>query len=244
MVAPLTLQARLRWDVVERLLPADARTVLEIGAGQGAVGALLARRYEYLGLEPDAASFAVARRRIEAAGGRAEQREFADLPPVRSFDLVCAFEVLEHVEDDAAALSAWRELVRPGGALLLSVPASPRLHGAADVRAGHFRRYERAGLAEKLERAGFAEPRIVAYGFPVGYPLKKLRDALAARDVGGTAAERTAASGRWLQPGERLAPLVWAAAVPFRWLQRPFTGVGTGLVALATRGRSTTSTSN
>lgn len=244
MPAPLTLQARLRWDVVERLLPAGARTVLEIGAGQGAVGALLARRYDYLGLEPDAASFAVARRRIEAAGGRAEQRDYVDLAPGSAFDLVCAFEVLEHVEDDEAALAAWHGLVAPGGALLLSVPASPGLHGAADVRAGHFRRYDRAELAAKLERAGFAEPRIVAYGFPVGYPLKKLRDLLAARDLRGTPAERTAASGRWLQPGERLAPLTWAAALPFRWLQRPFTRVGTGFVALAERGRTTIPTSN
>ena len=240
VVPPLTFQAWLRWDTVERLLPPDARTVLEIGAGMGAVGSLLARRYEYLGLEPDAMSFTVARRRIEAAGGRAEQTDYAGLGPGREFDLVCAFEVLEHLEDDAAALAAWRELVRPGGHVLLSVPGAPGLYGASDERAGHFRRYERHALRDALERAGFDDVRIVAYGFPVGYPLKKLRDALAARDLrrrSGTRAQRTASSGRWLQPDERLAPLTAAAALPFRYLQRPFsqTALGTGLVASARR---------
>ncbi len=235
MTAPLTFQAWLRWDTVERLLPRDARTALEIGAGQGGVGSLLARRYDYLGLEPDAASFAVARRRIEAAGGRAEQRDYAELPPGSAFDLVCAFEVLEHLEDDAAALAAWHALVRPGGHLVVSVPGAPRLFGAADERAGHFRRYDRASLAALLANAGFDDVRVVAYGFPIGYPLKLLRDRLAARDLRGTREERTAASGRWLQPGERHAPLTRAAALPFRYAQRPFTRLGTGLVASARR---------
>ena len=91
MVPPLTFQAWLRWDTVERLLPAEARTVLEIGAGMGTVGSMLASRRDYLGLEPDATAFAVARRRIEAAGGRAAQADYADLERGREFDLVCAF---------------------------------------------------------------------------------------------------------------------------------------------------------
>ncbi len=235
MPAPLTFQAWLRWDTVERLLPSGARTALEIGAGMGAAGALLAGRYDYLGLEPDDDSFAVARRRSEAAGGRAEPLDYADLPPASEFDLVCAFEVLEHLEDDAIALEAWHGLVRPGGHLLVSVPGAPGLFGAADERAGHFRRYDSAGLTAALRRAGLEDVRVVAYGFPVGYPLKLLRDRLAARDLHGTRAERTAASGRWLQPDERLAPLTWAAALPFRVLQRPFGHLGTGLVASARR---------
>jgi SAM-dependent methyltransferase len=238
MVPPLTFQAWLRWDTVERLLPSDARMVLEIGAGLGTVGSLLARRFEYLGLEPDATSFAVARQRVEAAGGRMEQLAYAELAPGRRFDLVCAFEVLEHLDDEGAALAAWRELVRAGGRLLVSVPGAPGLYGASDERAGHVRRYDRGTLRAALERAGFDDVRIAAYGFPVGYPLKLLRDVLAARDLRrrtATRAEQTASSGRWLQPGERLAPLTWAAALPFRYVQRPFTqtALGTGLVGSA-----------
>ena len=59
-VAPLTPNAWLRFDVIERLLPAGVTDVLEIGCGQGALGVRLADRFDYLGVEPDGSSFAVA----------------------------------------------------------------------------------------------------------------------------------------------------------------------------------------
>ena len=238
MPPPLTLQGWLRFDTVERLLAGarDARTVLEIGAGMGAVGSVLARRYDYLGLEPDPESFELARRRVEAAGGRVEPWPYTELAGGGGFDVVCAFEVLEHLPDDAAALAAWRELVLPRGLLLVSVPAGTRRFGASDELVGHVRRYERAGLVDLLTAAGFREIEVRGYGFPLGNALKPLRDRIAARQL-GRADAGTGASGRWLQPSPARAPLTWAAALPFRYLQRPFarTELGTGLVALARR---------
>jgi len=67
-VPPLSLHAWLRFDAIDRLLPPDARTLLEIGAGQGSAGALLSRRFTYVGLEPDEESFRTAVKRIGAAG--------------------------------------------------------------------------------------------------------------------------------------------------------------------------------
>src|SRR5215471_13370783 len=95
--APLTPNAWLRYDLVERMLPADITDVLEIGCGQGSVGARLAQRYRYLGLEPDRASWELAQQRLRAVG-RGEVRNITpdDLDTER-FDLVCAFEVLEHM---------------------------------------------------------------------------------------------------------------------------------------------------
>jgi SAM-dependent methyltransferase len=240
MPPPLTLQGWLRLDTVERLLANlhDVSTVLEIGAGVGALGSVLARRYDYLGLEPDAASYEVGRRRIEAAGGRVEQIPYTELAGGERFDLVCAFEVLEHLPDDAAALAAWRGLLRPGGRLLVSVPAGLRRFGASDELVGHVRRYERPGLVDLLVRTGFRDPVVRGYGFPLGNVLKPVRDRLAVRQLRAVGAERgTAASGRWLQPSDASARLTWAAALPFRYLQRPFatTDLGTGLVALARR---------
>jgi SAM-dependent methyltransferase len=239
VLPPLTLQGWLRFDAVERLLAGvdGVSTVLEIGAGVGALGSMLARRYRYLGLEPDAASYQLARPRIEAAGGRIERIAYSELAGDETFDLVCAFEVLEHLPDDAAALAAWRELVRPRGRLLVSVPAGPRRFGASDELVGHLRRYERAGLLDLLMRSGFRGAEVRGYGFPLGNMLKPLRDGLAARRLRAPGDTGTSLSGRWLQPSNERARLTWAAALPFRYLQRPFaqTDLGTGLVALATR---------
>jgi SAM-dependent methyltransferase len=236
-VPPLTLHAWLRFDLVRRMLPDDARTVLEIGAGQGSVGSELAGRYDYLGVEPDRASFEVAAQRI-GDRGRVLNTTLEDLPGDRTFDLVCAFEVLEHIEDDLGTLAAWAERAAPGGRLLLSVPAGPKRLGASDVKVGHFRRYDRNGLRDLLAAAGLEEIDVRTYGFPLGYALEVVRNQLVKRTAGrGSREERTAASGRLFQPSDRTALLTAAAAAPFRLVQRPFarTGLGTGLVALARR---------
>src|SRR3546814_6549126 len=62
-----------------------------------------------------------------------------------------AFEVLEHIEDDHAALRQWLGWLKPGGILLMSVPAHPSQWNAADVWAGHFRRYRKRELLGLVE---------------------------------------------------------------------------------------------
>jgi SAM-dependent methyltransferase len=236
---PLTLNGWLRYDVVARALAGlgDVRTVLEVGAGQGAVGARLAARYRYLGVEPDRSSFERARPRVESRGGRILASDLSALQE-GGFDVVCAFEVLEHLEDDLAAVAEWRERLRPGGWLLLSVPAWQRRFGAADHKAGHYRRYDREPLRALLANAGLDEIALWTYGFPLGYVLQPSWNRLAAREAGGgSMAERSAASGRWLQPSERLGWVTRAVSAPFRLAQRPFaqTDLGTGFVARARR---------
>jgi SAM-dependent methyltransferase len=155
----------------------------------------------------------------------------------RQFDLVCAFEVLEHLEDDQGTLEEWRGYVAPGGSLLISVPAGPSRFGPADEKAGHFRRYNRSGLEHVLVSAGFADVRVLSYGYPAGYVLETARNQLARRELRKprTQWDRTLASGRWLQPSEWMAPLTRGAAAPLELLQRPFMNGdrGTGLVARA-----------
>ncbi|MEX0817434.1 MAG: class I SAM-dependent methyltransferase [Gaiellales bacterium] len=222
----LTPNAWLRWDVVSRLLDglADVGQVLEVGAGEGALGARLARRYDYVGVEPDPLSRARARERVGTV---------VEALPDETFDLVCAFEVLEHVADDGAELRLWRDRLRPGGWLVMSVPAHELRFGPADRRVGHFRRYDPDRLAALLTETGFENPRLVTYGFPLGYALEAGRHVLARRGEG----EGTAGSGRWLQPSDRLGWATRLGTAPFRLLQRPFarTRLGTGIVALARR---------
>lgn len=254
---PLTLNAWLRYDVVARTLPPTARTVLEIGCGQGGFGARIAAGRDYLGVEPDGASFAVARSRLAALGrGEVRHGRAADVVQrEQRFDLVCAFEVLEHIDDDRAAVLEWREHLAPGGHLLLSVPAFQHRFAAADVAVGHFRRYSPAELTTLLRAAGFGEVSTVLYGVPLGYPLEMARNVVLGRRLRRTAAvapggasdhytpavtappemlaQRSAESGRTLQPGDALGWTTRGLTAPFRRLQRAFPGHGTGLVALA-----------
>lgn len=84
------------------------------------------------------------------------------------FPLVMAFEVLEHIEDDAAALAQWTDWLAPGGTLLMSVPAHPRQWNAADVWAGHYRRYRKHELVALVARCGLQVEHIECIGFPLG----------------------------------------------------------------------------
>lgn len=238
-VAPLTPNAWLRFDVVSRLLPPGVKDVLEVGCGQGSLGARLALRFNYLGVEPDESSCGVAQQRV-AAMGRGEVRNIStgDLADDDKFDMVCAFEVLEHIEDDAGALTEWAGRLRPGGWLLMSVPAHQSRYGAADELVGHFRRYDPAVMTALLEKVGFTDIELRQYGVPLGYVLEAGRNAIGKRRLGKAAdmsiAERTAGSGRLLQPsgGMRGAATRWATS-PFRLLQRAFPNAGTGLVVRA-----------
>jgi SAM-dependent methyltransferase len=237
-IAPLAPNAWLRFDVVSRVLPAGITDVLEVGCGQGALGARLALRHRYLGVEPDPHSYGVAARRISQVGAGEIRNVTVESLGTESFDLVCAFEVLEHIEDDAAAVTTWAARLRPGGWLLLSVPAYQRRFGPADHMAGHFRRYDPAVMIALLTRCGFTDVQIRHYGTPLGYLLEAGRNAIgrrrAARLATMSVAERTAGSGRLLQPsgGAYGAVARWATA-PFRLVQRAFPDTGPGIVVRA-----------
>lgn len=250
----LPLNAWLRWDLVRRMLPAQARSVLEVGCGQGAVGARLAANHDYLGVEPDGTSFATASARIGALKVRNGMVEDV-VEPGRTFDLVCAFEVLEHLEDDADAVAQWVTRVRPGGWLMLSTPAFQARYGPFDKIVGHYRRYELDAMKALLEGAGLVDVEVVAYGAGLGEVLESVRNVVGRRrlaaggDVGaghsgvatGTVtpptaeemAAMTAGSGRLMQPPAALALATQAVTAPFRQVQRRFPTRGTGLVARA-----------
>lgn len=238
MAAPvLTPNAWLRWDLIRRHLASlpDPARILEVGMGQGAVGARLATYGAYTGVEPDERSRSVARSRLPATAR--VLAGVADLAADERFDLVCSFEVLEHIADDAGALRTWVEHLVPGGALIISVPAHQRRFAAADRLVGHLRRYSRDQLRSLVEQAG-AEPRsIEATGFPFGYLLETGRNLIAARrEQQVTSVEdRTAASGRLLQPPPWLGIGTQAATWPFRMAQRPFRGtnLATGWLLVA-----------
>jgi SAM-dependent methyltransferase len=85
--------------------------------------------------------------------------------PKNSFDAVVMLNVLEHIEDDGGALFNVHELLKPGGVLVLEVPAGPRLYDAYDEELKHFRRYSAASLEKLIERARLRVVRRSHLGF-------------------------------------------------------------------------------
>jgi SAM-dependent methyltransferase len=233
---PLSANATLRWSIVEPIIDRlEPDRILEIGCGQGGFGARLASRAEYIGVETDLDSCRVAQARIGPVGGRVLHGSVEALEDDRAFDLVCAFEVLEHIERDVEALEEWSRLVRPGGAVLVSVPAWPDRFGAGDSLVGHYRRYTPAQLGDAFSRAGLREVESTMYGWPLLYLTEPLRNVIARRFLDhrpSSMQERTARSGRSLQKGGPLGRAMMAAATPFAYAQRLRPSCGLGIVAL------------
>lgn len=101
-----------------------------------------------------------------------------------AFDVVAAFDVIEHIADERAALSEIHRVLCPSGVLLASVPAYHWAWSSADVFAGHQRRYTRPRLRAALERNGFVVERLThafAGTFPF-FALDRLRARISGRD--------------------------------------------------------------
>ena len=227
---------------------------LDIGTGEGELLVRLAR----LGFSGDAidisdAAIEKTRQLLSRKGiGSIDVRlqDLLELPDEAVYDLVLAFEVLEHVEDDVAAMAKACSLLRTGGHLIMSVPAHQALWGPTDVLAGHHRRYEGADLDSRLRRAGLEPVARWSVGVPVLNVLKPLRDRVNARrlrrgaagaEPGATMEERTKASGLARVIGA--ADWMWRLAfnrvtlIPVFMLQRLFlrTDLGQDYLVIARR---------
>ena len=103
--------------------------------------------------------------KLRARGANAVSGLVSSLPfPDGMFDLVCALDIVEHVDDDDGALSELSRVAAPGAALLLSVPLHPSQWTAFDDFVGHRRRYEPACLLAKLKEYGYTVEQSAIYG--------------------------------------------------------------------------------
>ena len=143
-------------DLVGRYFSGAQRTI-EIGCGTGyALPALRAALpgSRLCGSEMHVEALALARRRV-ADSVELAQMDARNIPFEAEFDLICAFDVLEHIDEDEGALAQMFRALRAGGGILLSVPQHPFMWSHIDVRANHKRRYRSDELGRKCARAGF-----------------------------------------------------------------------------------------
>ena len=136
-------------DFVRQRAHTGAR-IVDFGAGVGTFALpLSAEGFDVECVELDDAQ----RRAIEARGLQAHRT--LDAIAAGSVDFVYTFNVLEHIDDDVAALREIHRVLRDGGSLLVYVPAFQLLFTSMDRRVGHLRRYRRGDLRAKVEAAGF-----------------------------------------------------------------------------------------
>lgn len=182
----------MRVDCIARLLEKhvkEVNTFLEIGPGLGDVSAWALQKY------PTATGQII--EFSETAAGHLQQRfsgsarlsihthDFLAETSQASFDLILAFEVLEHIEQDLVALQQIQRALRPGGFFLMSVPAYMKKWQKVDEWAGHYRRYEKDELQEKFHSVDLEIRELWIYGFPVTSLLYPIREIYYRRQLNG-----------------------------------------------------------
>lgn len=150
-----TARRRILDELIRRVVrpPSNAR-ILEVGAGTGHNLAMLERFGNVEASELDSVARQLASERL---GREVKKAALPDLSmfPSDSYDLIALLDVLEHVPDDKGSLDAILKRLKPGGALLLTVPANPWMWSAHDVAHHHHRRYRKSEISTLARNAGF-----------------------------------------------------------------------------------------
>jgi len=209
---------------------APGARVVDVGCGTGDnLGALddVAGR-TVAGVE--LSEYAVRHAPPAAAGGvRAGVARAEHLPfPTGCADLITSMDVIEHLDDDAA-LAEYRRVVRPGGLVLLTVPAYQWLWSDHDVWAAHRRRYSRRTLVAAVERAGLRPRRVTYFNSFLVPPAAVLRRTPARRLVKGEQDEVGASS----PAVDRI--MTGLAGLERRWARRRAVPFGLSIACLANR---------
>ncbi|MDR9777566.1 methyltransferase domain-containing protein [Rhizobium hidalgonense] len=144
----------LQW-AIRRFHP-DLRSFLEVGCGTGFVLSGIQRRNPHAriaGSEIFAAGLKFAAERLSSVS--LMQMDARNIPFVEEFDVVGAFDVIEHIQEDELVLSQLHAALKENGTLMVTVPQHPWLWSTLDEYSHHFRRYTEAELRRKIEGAGF-----------------------------------------------------------------------------------------
>ncbi len=143
--------------ILSRLRPYIGAVVAEVGAGVGSFSQLLRETSldRLDAFEPSSNMYPLLAETLQdEPRARALNDFFGRDDPTSEYDSILYVNVLEHIEDDAAELARARDALKPGGHLLVFVPALQWLYSDLDRQVGHFRRYRKKPLVKLVEAAG------------------------------------------------------------------------------------------
>jgi 2-polyprenyl-3-methyl-5-hydroxy-6-metoxy-1,4-benzoquinol methylase len=224
-------------NAITRYLPPHSR-ILEVGCGTGYVSRFLkdrGYRIECADLFLKALQFCKERQ----SGDFYYQYNLSDQLFIEEFDGICAFDVMEHIDDDLSILKNLYAALKPGGVLFLTVPADRRLWSAMDMYAKHKRRYSRQELQKKVEGNGFKVIKM-SYFMALLYPFVLFSRKFSCRIIKTNEEDMKKKIKNEvvseLQPGaliNSLGFLIFSLEVPLiRWLTIPY---GSSLLCVAVK---------
>jgi len=221
--------------VLEPLARPGGLDIVDMGCGTGGMLPLLTRFGRVTGVDASAAAREYCARRgfpRVLSPGEWEGRE-------ERYDLITAFDVVEHVEDDIGFLAGLRRRLAPGGSLLVTVPAYPFLWSVFDEMNHHQRRYTRGSLRRSLALGGLRVDRISHFNTLLLPAVMASRtvEKIAGRPL-RTPQERERALARWFRVGPMNGALEAVFASERHWLRHGNLPVGSSILALAGEGAS------
>lgn len=225
---------RGRRQIFARLLApfvVEPLRILDIGFGTGAMLEFLESYGSVIGMDMSIDAIRFARTRVSCPMflGSITHVPIANA----AVDLVTAFDIVEHVENDAAAFVELARVCRPGGHVLVTVPAFQFLWGNQDIVSQHRRRYTLPQLGARMRAAGLV-PRRLSYFNAILFPaVAAIR--MARRLRGAPSAETVKSDFTMTRPGFVNDALTRIFAAEGRWLARWRLPVGVSLVGIAER---------
>lgn len=219
----------LALGLLRRHLPSSGRPrILDLGCGTGVVSREISRWGTPVSLDMSDIALGFCRKRSLSSlvRARGEALPFGSA----AFDAVIALDIFEHIEDHSAAFAEVARILKPGGALVLSVPAFESLWGPHDVALMHFRRYRKRLVLDMLESAGL-EPIRVSYSVFFLFPAVVLVRALEKMRKGPAKASLVKVP-RWLNNlliGLQALEARCIAGIPLPW--------GSSVIAVARKPR-------
>lgn len=221
-------RARIVTAIIASLDPPAPARILDFGTGTGAMLAQLRRFGDAQGIDADerAVAFCHARGERRVIRLDSDALPFADA----SFDLVTTLDVLEHIDDDRAALGEIARVLKPGGRLVATVPANPWMWGPQDEVSHHFRRYTATTLRAAITAGGLELERLTHFNTLLFPPIAAIRLLRRPRTPAGEPRSDFQTIGREGVLGRLLAGLFGLEA---RWLPHAGLPFGVSLLAVA-----------